>query len=137
MRGWWISVIMVSATVASAAIDEQTLMPAAWHCRAGDVIRIRLVEDGQRHTEADDLAGRVLQILPDEQVQVEANREILMNGAQHRVTLRAVARIRDIHPGNRILSTSLHGVELYFDQVLAAPARQAKRSLPWPLNRIF
>ncbi len=137
MRYLWIAVIMAFATVASAAIDEQTTMPAPWHCRAGDVVRIHLVDESRQHGHSEYLSGRIVRILPDEQVKLEVEREVLMNGARRRVTLRAVAKISDFHSGNRILSSSLQGIELYFDSALSAPPAEPRGSLLRLLSRIF
>lgn len=137
MRYLWVAVMLASAAMASAAIDEHATMPAPWHCRAGDVVRIHLVDENRQHGHADYLSGRIGRILPDEQVTLEVERVVLMNGTRRRITLRAVAKLSDIHAGNRILSSALENIELYFDKALSAPPAEPRGSLLRLLSRIF
>ncbi len=58
------------------------------------------------------LAGRVVAVLPNGNLVVEAAREVSMNNERQTVVLRGLARPGDIGPDNSVLSTALSDLEV-------------------------
>jgi len=58
------------------------------------------------------LAGEVIAVLPNGNLVVEAEREVLLNHERETAIVRGVARPGDIGPGNTVLSTSLADLEV-------------------------
>jgi flagellar L-ring protein precursor FlgH len=57
------------------------------------------------------IAGRVIQVLPNGVLVVEANRELEMNGQKHQATVRGLVRPGDIAADNSVLSTQMSDLQ--------------------------
>jgi flagellar L-ring protein FlgH len=58
------------------------------------------------------LSGRVLAVLPNGNLVVEAQREVLLNHERETATVRGVVRPGDVSPNNVVLSTALADLEI-------------------------
>lgn len=58
------------------------------------------------------LAGRVVQLLPNGTLVIEARREIEMNGQKHQATVRGLVRPGDIASDNSVLSTQVGDLQV-------------------------
>ena len=61
------------------------------------------------------LSARVVEVLPNGDLVVEGTKLVTINQESHRLTLRGVARSRDVSPSNLVLSTSIAHMEVKFD----------------------
>jgi len=73
--------------------------------------------DGQAQTASSSLlrtslAGRVLEVLPNGYLVIEATRKIEMNNQQQVIALRGVVRPSDVGPDNSVLSTAVSNLEI-------------------------
>ena len=58
------------------------------------------------------IAGRVIQVLPNGVLVVEANHEVEMNGQKHLATVRGLVRPGDIASDNSVLSTQMSDLQV-------------------------
>ncbi len=73
--------------------------------------------NGQAQTSSDaslstSLSGRVVEVLPNGFLVIEAEREVFMNNQHQTVVIHGVVRPGDIGPTNAVLSTSISNLEL-------------------------
>jgi flagellar L-ring protein FlgH len=82
------------------------------------------------------LAGRVVAVLPNGNLVIEAAREVSMNNERQTVVLRGLARPGDIGPDNSVLSTALSDleVELKGRGVISDSTRQPNFLVRWLLR---
>lgn len=66
----------------------------------------------RRSTLSTTLTARVVEVFPNRNLLIEANREVLINGERQIVTLRGVVRPADISNDNTVLSTRIAEMEL-------------------------
>ena len=69
----------------------------------------------RRSTVSTSLTARVVEVFPNRNLLIEANREVLVNGERQLVTLRGVVRPTDISADNVVLSTRIAEMELEVD----------------------
>lgn len=61
------------------------------------------------------LAARVVEVLPNGDLVLEGVKQVTINRERHVLTLRGVARSRDVSPRNVVLSTAIANMEVSFD----------------------
>ncbi|MBI3476210.1 MAG: flagellar basal body L-ring protein FlgH [Acidobacteria bacterium] len=82
------------------------------------------------------LSGQVISVLPNGNLVVEAQREVLLNHERETATVRGVVRPGDVSPNNVVLSTSLANLEIELKgkgvvSDATRPPNVIMRSLQW------
>jgi flagellar L-ring protein precursor FlgH len=82
------------------------------------------------------LAGRVVAVLPNGNLVIEAAREVSMNNERQTVVLRGLTRPGDIGPDNSVLSTALSDLEIELKGrgVISDTTRQPNLLVRWLLR---
>lgn len=61
------------------------------------------------------ISARVVEVLPNGDLRIEGTKEVAINGERQILTIRGLARTRDVTPNNQVLSTSIADMAVLFN----------------------
>jgi flagellar L-ring protein precursor FlgH len=61
------------------------------------------------------ISARVVEVFPNGDLRLEGNKEVTINGERQILTIRGLVRVKDVSPGNQVLSTSIADMAVLFN----------------------